>query len=166
MSTFQQTIQELKQNITVAQAIEYYTGQRPSHGKYLCPFHNDRHPSLTIKGEHWRCWSCNAQGDIFDFTMQYFSIGFKDAVMKLAADFNVPVEIGSYQSTEDREQIAWDRIARECDRENRRQLREYLDKEIDKYNSAYRAAISVGVPESMLGWLNELLDNLIFERGA
>lgn len=38
-------------------------------GKYLCPFHDDHNPSLTIipNGKGWKCWACDAKGDVLDF---------------------------------------------------------------------------------------------------
>ena len=35
---------------------------------WLCPFHDDRNPSLTITpdGAHWRCFACDAGGDSID----------------------------------------------------------------------------------------------------
>ena len=159
-----QTIQEIKQNITPAQAIEFYTGQRMQRGKLLCPFHADRHPSLSVKGDKWRCWACGASGDVIDFVQQYHGIGFHDAVARLASDFGIKVDIGPAQSEQDRDQVLWDRIARESDRENRRQVREYIDNEIDKLNACYRAALKAGAPEFMMGWLREILDDLIMER--
>ena len=66
-----QTIQEIKQNITPAQAIEFYTGQQMQRGKLLCPFHSDRHPSLSVKGDKWCCWACGEKGDVIDFVQKY-----------------------------------------------------------------------------------------------
>lgn len=157
-------VQELKQNISPSQVIEYYTGQRLTHGKYLCPFHNDRNPSLTVKGDHWRCWSCGTKGDIFNFVQRYFDIGFKDALAKLSADFNVPVEISSSRSEEDRERIVWDRIKREVDQENRTELRLYLDEKIRILNICHRALLRCNAPMPILRQYENELDDLIQER--
>lgn len=37
--------------------------------KGLCPFHADRHPSLTVNPQKglWRCWVCNIGGDAIDW---------------------------------------------------------------------------------------------------
>ena len=164
MTSTQEAIQEIKQNITPAQAIEFYTGQRMQRGKLLCPFHADRHPSLSVKGEKWCCWACGEKGDVIDFVQKYHGIGFRDAVARLASDFGIRVDIRPTQNEADQYQALWEQIARESDRENRRQVREYIDTEIDKLNACYRAALKAGAPDFMMGWLGEILDDLIMER--
>ena len=48
--------------------------------KALCPFHDDRHPSLRFKGNRFKCFACGASGDVIDLVMRYNNIGFKEAV--------------------------------------------------------------------------------------
>lgn len=52
--------------------------------KGLCPFHTDKHPSLSIKGERWRCFTCNEGGDVIDFTAKYYGLDTKGALRLLA----------------------------------------------------------------------------------
>lgn len=50
-------------------------------GKYLCPFHNDTNPSLTVKGDIWSCWTCGLTGkNAIDFVMEYEGVGFGQAL--------------------------------------------------------------------------------------
>ena len=55
--------------------------------KALCPFHQDRHPSLhfDIKRNRYKCFSCGASGDVIDLVMRYMYIGFKEAVEWMGA---------------------------------------------------------------------------------
>ena len=48
----------------------------------LCPFHQDRHPSLhfDIKRNRYKCFSCGASGNVIDLVMRYMNIGFKEAM--------------------------------------------------------------------------------------
>ena len=48
----------------------------------LCPFHQDRHPSLhfDIKRNKYKCFSCGASGNVIDLVMRYMNIGFKEAM--------------------------------------------------------------------------------------
>ena len=52
------------------------------HHKALCPFHQDRHPSLhfDIKRNRYKCFSCGASGNVIDLVMRYMNISFKEAV--------------------------------------------------------------------------------------
>ena len=44
--------------------------------KALCPFHEDRHPSLRFKGNRFKCFACGVSGDAIDLVMRYMNISF------------------------------------------------------------------------------------------
>lgn len=56
----------------------------------LCPFHNDKSPSLSVyengEGWAWKCHSpsCGASGDVIAFVMRFEAIDFKAAAAKFA----------------------------------------------------------------------------------
>jgi hypothetical protein len=50
-----------------------------------CPFHDDRHPSLSVRGDHWRCFGCGEHGDCFDWCERYYTMGTGEALRYLAA---------------------------------------------------------------------------------
>jgi DNA primase len=54
--------------------------------KAVCPFHNDTRPSLQISRQYqnFRCWSCDAKGDVFDFVMRMEKVEFGEALRMLA----------------------------------------------------------------------------------
>lgn len=60
----------------------------------LCPFHNDRKPSLTVSDDKgfYHCFSCQAHGDIFAFVMETEGLSFPEALEQLAgfAGLEVP----------------------------------------------------------------------------
>lgn len=53
----------------------------------LCPFHDDRNPSMTISPERqsYKCWSCNEGGDVYAYVMKTENLGFRDALELLAS---------------------------------------------------------------------------------
>ena len=59
------------------------------HGKALCPFHNDRHPSLFVDDDHYYCYACGEYGDVIDFTSKLHGLSLYDAAKKLAYDFGI-----------------------------------------------------------------------------
>ena len=155
---------ELVKQIDLKQAIEYYTHQQPSRGKYLCPFHHDRHPSLTIKGGHWQCWSCGEHGDIISFVQKHFSIGFVEAVHRLADDFGIVLEEDA--PSVDPQQKIWRQIERECrerDKAERQAYRRKLTDELDDLTSVYRALFHYGAPADVLQRYESELDALQYE---
>ncbi|PRY17323.1 DNA primase [Kineococcus rhizosphaerae] len=54
--------------------------------KGLCPFHDERTPSFTVRPAtgRWRCFGCGESGDAIEFVMKIDGLGFADAVERLA----------------------------------------------------------------------------------
>ena len=52
----------------------------------LCPWHDDRRPSLQINPERqsWKCWVCDVGGDVFSFVMRREGVDFRQALEILA----------------------------------------------------------------------------------
>lgn len=82
------TLAAIKNSVDIATLVgEYLTLQRAgSKYKALCPFHDDHNPSLLIDPERqsFKCWSCGAGGDIFDFVKTYERVDFPEALRMLA----------------------------------------------------------------------------------
>lgn len=157
---------EIKDRLTPAQVIEYYTGQQSRHGKYLCPFHNDQHPSLSVKGSHWRCWSCGERGDVFDFMQKYFGIGFREAMQKLSDDFGLGIELKGKLVTDPVEKL-WEAVRIECIQKNRYEIMLYrneIDEEIKKLTTVHRVLFQHGASEEMLSRYAAEIDELIAYR--
>ncbi len=62
--------------------------------KALCPFHDDHNPSLELNPERqsYKCWSCGAGGDIFDFVKNYEHVDFAEALRMLADRAGIVLE--------------------------------------------------------------------------
>jgi DNA primase len=62
--------------------------------KALCPFHDDHNPSLEVNPDRqsYKCWSCGAGGDVFDFVKEYERVEFPEAVRQLAERAGVALE--------------------------------------------------------------------------
>lgn len=60
----------------------------------LCPFHDDRTPSLAVFGERGRqrfkCYGCDAAGDAIDWMQRRGSVSFREAVETLAGESAAP----------------------------------------------------------------------------
>lgn len=55
--------------------------------KGLCPFHADKNPSFSVNQtlQRYKCWSCDAKGDIFDWVMKTENVEFSEALQILAS---------------------------------------------------------------------------------
>lgn len=69
----------------------------------LCPFHDDRNPSLTINPERqtYKCWSCQAGGDCYSYVMEIESVDFRTALEMLAkrAGLELPQQTSHQRQT-------------------------------------------------------------------
>ena len=79
----------VKTSINTREAAERYGVEVNRHGKALCPFHNDRHPSLFVDDDHYHCFACGEHGDVIDFTAKLFGLKLYEAAQKLACDFGI-----------------------------------------------------------------------------
>ncbi len=61
--------------------------------KGLCPWHDDRSPSLCVYPERqsWRCWVCNDGGDCFSWVMKREGLNFPEAMDILAQRVHLEV---------------------------------------------------------------------------
>lgn len=52
----------------------------------VCPFHDDNNPSMSVSEDKqiYKCFSCGASGNVFNFVMDYEKIDFKSALYLLA----------------------------------------------------------------------------------
>lgn len=70
-------------------------GLHVSHGRCLCPFHDDTRPSLMFRRgrNSYRCFVCNASGSgPIDLVMRMLGKSFIDACRWLADDSNIIIE--------------------------------------------------------------------------
>lgn len=81
-------IEDIKQNNRLEILLPSFGFALHKHGndlKTLCPFHDDKNPSLIITPEKnlWHCMACNEGGSVIDFYMKYKNLSFLAAVEQL-----------------------------------------------------------------------------------
>src|ERR1700676_1802839 len=90
----------LRERVREANDIVDVVGERialrpagPIH-KGLCPFHADKHPSLTVdsRRQRYKCWSCGEGGDVFQFVQKFEKITFPEALEVLARRAGISLE--------------------------------------------------------------------------
>ena len=79
----------VKYGVSCREAAERYGVEVNHYGMALCPFHNDRHPSLYVADDHYYCFACGEHGDVIDFVGKLFQLSPYDAARKLMADFHL-----------------------------------------------------------------------------
>ncbi len=81
--------------------------------KGICPFHDDHTPSLDVdpQRQRYRCWSCGAAGDIFDYVMNHDRVGFREALETLAQRAQITLPKDRVRSTENPKQELFEILA-------------------------------------------------------
>ena len=80
---------QVKSLVTIREVAEHY-GFYPNRAGYICcPFHNEKTASLKLypDGRGWCCFGCHAGGTVIDFVMKLFDIPFRQAILRINADF-------------------------------------------------------------------------------
>ena len=83
-------------------------GLRVSMHKCLCPFHEDHHPSMSLKKSHYRCFVCGASGGPIDLVMRYLKKDFLDATKWLANENNIILDEWKPQTSNISHQTSFD----------------------------------------------------------
>lgn len=78
---------EVRERISAEDAARHYGLTFDRKGWAVCPFHQDKHPSMSFRAGRFRCWACNASGDSVDFTGKLLGLEPLAAVERLNADF-------------------------------------------------------------------------------
>ena len=85
-------ITEIKQSLTLSQVLQHYGLKPDKHGRLLCPFHDDKTPSLQVyyKTHTAYCFSsnCKTHGkamDVIDLVMHKENCTKHEAIEKCKA---------------------------------------------------------------------------------
>lgn len=96
--------QHLKSQVDIAAVVGDYVRLRRIGNRLtgLCPFHNEKTPSFSIYADHqfFKCFGCDAKGDVFNFVMMIEGLTFWEALKKLAEQNGIPLPKQSLASDE------------------------------------------------------------------
>lgn len=83
---------EIKRLLTMQEVAEFYGFEVSRSGFMKCPFHSgDNTASLKIYpgSGGFHCFGCKAHGTVIDFVMRLYDINFRQAVLRINADFHL-----------------------------------------------------------------------------
>ena len=108
----------VKEQVTAREAAERYGIQVSRYGMAVCPFHQDKNPSLKLD-RRFHCFGCGADGDVINLVARLFGLKNGEAVKKIAEDFGVlytrsrasPVEQYTARQTRQRKQAQQNRFS-------------------------------------------------------
>lgn len=70
--------------------------------KGLCPFHNERTPSFTIRPHQgtYYCFGCGEGGDVISYNQQTYGFTFKESIQNLAEQAGIEIVVGKDENTD------------------------------------------------------------------
>ncbi len=82
-------INEIRNSIDIVDVISKYVPLVARGKNYfgVCPFHDDHSPSMSVSKDKqiYKCFSCGATGNVFNFIMDYENVSFPEA-LKILSD--------------------------------------------------------------------------------
>ncbi|MFA6889880.1 MAG: DNA primase [Bacilli bacterium] len=97
MDDFNSLIHEVKEKADIVNIISRYIKLEKKGAGYigLCPFHDDKNPSLSVSPQKkiYKCFSCNASGNVITFVEKFKKIPFMEALREVAATVNIPIAV-------------------------------------------------------------------------
>lgn len=92
----EKVIEDVSQRINALEIFGRYMQLRRQGSKYvaLCPFHNEKTPSLSIDPDKglWYCFGCKEGGSVFTFIMKMEGSSFYETVSSLAHEVGIEID--------------------------------------------------------------------------
>lgn len=88
------SINKIKNEVNIVDICRNY-GIKVEKGKALCPFHDEKTPSMSINYKNtnrYHCFGCGESGDVINFVMKMENLDFLSATEKIANDFGIFLE--------------------------------------------------------------------------
>ncbi len=89
--------EQLKTQLNIVDVVGQYVRLKRSGAgpRYvgLCPFHSEKTPSFGVHStlQFYKCFGCDASGDVFKFIMEIESLTFPEAMRLLAERYGIPI---------------------------------------------------------------------------
>ena len=131
--------ERVREAVSAKEAAEYYGLKIDRSGRALCPFHNDRRPSMSFKNGYFRCWACGEHGDSIALAGKLLGLKPIEAVRRLNADFRLNVPLNQPQDRQELQNL----------RDIREKYEQWRERTINRLNACIRLANRTGHPEAV-----------------
>lgn len=83
--------EQIRERVSMHDVFERYGFETNRGGFIVCPFHNERTPSLKSFADDrkFKCFGCGASGSVIDFVMKLYGINFQQAILRMDQDFSL-----------------------------------------------------------------------------
>ena len=102
----EEKILEIRQKADIVEIIESYIPLMPQGKNYfgVCPFHQDHSPSMSVSREKqlYKCFSCGAGGNVFNFVKDYENVNFYEAVSIVGKKIGIDVNYTNFSKSQNK----------------------------------------------------------------
>lgn len=134
--------EEVKARVSIFQVVQASGIKVNRKGQFVCPFHNDKHPSASIKNDFFNCFVCGSGGDCISYTAKMYGLSNLDACKKINEDFNLGLSFGQSElhttNTTERLRIRRERTKRILRIKEEKELEELVKHTGDVLANAHR----------------------------
>ena len=92
---------EIKDAVSTKEAASFYGLRVGRSCMCVCPFHNDKNPSMKVD-KRFHCFGCGADGDVINFVQKLYGMDAKSAARKLISDFHLNIETDHKETAKER----------------------------------------------------------------
>lgn len=89
-------IEEIKRRVDIVDVISRVVPLKKAGSSFkgLCPFHREKTPSFVVSEsmQRFHCFGCEKSGDVFTFIEEYYNVGFREALERLADECGVTID--------------------------------------------------------------------------
>lgn len=115
----------IKESVDIRQAAEFYGVLFNGRGQAACPFHDDKHPSATVKNGRFHCFVCDLHLDVIDLVCHISGCNFRGALERINDDFRLGLDLKKPIATDEMRRIQEERRRKE--------------RELEAYRAEYNA---------------------------
>lgn len=99
----------IREKSDIVDVISSYIPLTPRGKNYfgVCPFHDDNHPSMSVSKEKqiYKCFSCGASGNVFQFIQDYEHVSFNESLQILAKRAGIALNSDHIKTTRKNEDL-------------------------------------------------------------
>lgn len=124
MAIHEEDIERVRSSVSIVDVVQQYVAMRRTGRNWvgLCPFHAEKSGSFNVREEtgRYKCFGCQAAGDVFTFVQEIEHVDFVAAVEKLASRAGITLRYTTGGEGKDRQR--------------RKQLVDALDAAVEWYH--------------------------------
>lgn len=100
------SLEDVLKKVSLANYIQHHWQPLKKIGseyKTICPFHDDKNPSLSVNDEKglYYCYSCKAGGNLITFIKDFKNLNSQEAIKEIEDFFNIKISTTNYNIPDD-----------------------------------------------------------------